>query len=94
MHLAVFKEIVMRLKSVYWDSKTSERIVSHLKVPNQMKKIVTIVGARPQFIKLAPLAPLLDREFEHTIIHTGQHYDKNMSAIFLKKCILENQIFN
>jgi UDP-GlcNAc3NAcA epimerase len=51
----------------------------------QMKKIVTIVGARPQFIKLAPLAPLLDREFEHTIIHTGQHYDKNMSAIFFEE---------
>ncbi len=46
------------------------------------KTIITIVGARPQFIKLAPLCPQLDQHFNHIVIHTGQHFDKNMSQIF------------
>jgi UDP-GlcNAc3NAcA epimerase len=50
-----------------------------------MKKIMTIVGARPQFIKLAPLAKLLDPISEHTIIHTGQHFDDNMSQVFFEQ---------
>ena len=47
-------------------------------------KIVTVLGARPQFIKAATLsrAILTHPEIEEVIIHTGQHYDENMSQVF------------
>src|SRR5580765_3794734 len=50
-------------------------------------KILTIVGARPQFIK----AVMVSRAFQHypkireKILHTGQHYDFNMSGVFIKE---------
>ena len=48
-----------------------------------MKKIFSIVGARPHFIKAAPLMQVLsESKFELKTIHTGQHYDTNMSDIF------------
>ncbi len=45
-------------------------------------KIVTVLGARPQFIKAAPVSRELRRVHEELIVHTGQHYDALMSDIF------------
>lgn len=59
-------------------------------------KIITIVGARPQFVKAAALS----REFskhnniEEIIIHTGQHFDKNMSAIFFDEMEIPHPKYN
>ena len=48
-------------------------------------KIVTVVGARPQFIKAAAGSRALRREHTEILVHTGQHYDANMSDIFFQE---------
>ena len=45
-------------------------------------KVVTIVGARPQFIKAAAVSRVLRDRHEETLVHTGQHYDYEMSGVF------------
>ena len=47
-----------------------------------MTKIVTIVGTRPELIRLSRVIPKLDRDFEHTLIHTGQNYDFSLNEVF------------
>jgi UDP-N-acetylglucosamine 2-epimerase (non-hydrolysing) len=48
-------------------------------------KVVSIVGARPQFVKLAPVAAALSAGgHAHVIVHTGQHYDERMSDVFFE----------
>ena len=54
-----------------------------------MKKIVTVIGARPQFIKAAVISRLVRNEFsdrfQEILVHTGQHYDANMSDVFFRE---------
>jgi UDP-N-acetylglucosamine 2-epimerase (non-hydrolysing) len=46
-------------------------------------KVLSVVGARPQLVKLAPVAHAFARtEHQHVIVHTGQHYDVNLSDVF------------
>ena len=47
-------------------------------------KIVSIVGARPQFIKYGPLGKKLKENFDEILIHTGQHYDEKMSDLLFR----------
>jgi UDP-N-acetylglucosamine 2-epimerase len=58
------------------------------------KIIATIVGARPQFIKAAPLSRALSSTFNEKLIHTGQHYDYGMSDIFFKEMGLRAPDYN
>jgi UDP-N-acetylglucosamine 2-epimerase len=47
-----------------------------------MKKIVTITGIRPDFIRMSKVFEKLDENFHHIMIHSGQHYDDELSKIF------------
>ena len=44
--------------------------------------VMTVVGARPQFVKAAPLSRALRRRVRELLVHTGQHYDREMSQAF------------
>jgi len=58
-------------------------------------KIATIVGARPQFIKEAVVGEELRKAgFEHVLVHTGQHYDYNMSEVFFKSLEIKEPDYN
>jgi len=61
-----------------------------------MIKIVTILGARPQFIKASPLSTLFKYSpyFKEIIIHTGQHYNFVMSEIFFKELKIPKPHYN
>ena len=57
-------------------------------------KIVTIVGARPQFIKAAAVSRVLRRQIREVLVHTGQHYDGNMSQVFFEELEIPPPDFN
>jgi UDP-GlcNAc3NAcA epimerase len=61
-----------------------------------MKKIITVIGARPQFIKAAALSRqfLNHNILEETIVHTGQHFDDKMSEIFFREMKIPQPVYN
>ncbi|MFC6724178.1 non-hydrolyzing UDP-N-acetylglucosamine 2-epimerase [Halobium palmae] len=48
-------------------------------------KVLSIVGARPQFVKAFPVSRALASEHEEVLVHTGQHYDEEMSDVFFEE---------
>ncbi|MFM7006409.1 MAG: non-hydrolyzing UDP-N-acetylglucosamine 2-epimerase [Flavobacteriales bacterium] len=62
------------------------------------KKILTVIGARPQIIKAAALSRAIQTNFqtelEEILVHTGQHYDENMSAIFFSELGIPEPHYN
>ena len=61
-----------------------------------MRRILTVVGARPQFIKAAAVSRVLrvEPELDEVLVHTGQHYDDNMSEIFFDELELPRPNYN
>lgn len=61
-----------------------------------MKKIVSILGARPQFIKAAVLSRIIleNKEFTEVLVHTGQHFDTNMSEVFFEEMDIPKPNYN
>jgi len=52
---------------------------------NERMKVMTIVGTRPEIIRLSEIIKLFDRHFEHVLVHTGQNYDARLNDIFFKE---------
>ena len=65
---------------------------------NQRKKIITIVGARPQIIKSSAISravkTVFSEQLEEIIVHTGQHYDENMSKVFFEEMNIPTPNYN
>ena len=63
-------------------------------------KIDIIAGARPNFMKIAPIIKVIENkkksgvDIDYRLIHTGQHYDKNMSGDFFKELKIPSPHFN
>src|SRR5690554_4288914 len=57
-------------------------------------KLITIIGARPQFIKAAPFSNVFRKRHKEILVHTGQHYDSNMSDIFFAELGIPKPNYN
>ena len=58
------------------------------------KKIITVTGIRPDFIRMSEIFKKLDVYFDHTLIHTGQHFDKLLSDVFFDELEIRKPDYN
>ena len=59
-----------------------------------MVKVMTILGTRPEIIRLSRIIPKLDKNFDHTLVHTGQNYDYSLNKVFDDLGLREPDIFS
>src|SRR6186713_2980816 len=77
-----------------WQTTTRASRADKLRPPvsphrsSRLPTVVTVVGARPQFVKLAPLSRALRRHVREVLVHTGQHYDRELSDVFFSELTL------
>lgn len=57
-------------------------------------KLLTVVGARPQFVKASAVSRVLRKTHTEILVHTGQHYDRNMSAVFFDELDIPHPDYN
>ncbi len=48
-------------------------------------KLITVVGTRPELIRLSQIIRVFDKKFNHILIHTNQNYDKNLNKVFFNQ---------
>ena len=59
-----------------------------------MKTIITVSGIRPDFIRMSSIFKKLDNNFNHILIHTGQHFDKLLSDVFFDELEIRKPDYN
>ena len=59
-----------------------------------MKTVVTVTGIRPDFIRMSEVFKKLDENFNHVLIHSGQHYEKLLSDTFFEELKIREPNYN
>jgi UDP-N-acetylglucosamine 2-epimerase len=55
-------------------------------------KLMTILGTRPEIIRLSAVIRTADKYFDHVLVHTGQNYDPNLNDIFFKELEMKSLV--
>ena len=56
-------------------------------------KVMTVLGTRPEIIRLSRVIPKLEKYFDHTLVHTGQNYDYELNQVFLEDLKIQKPRF-
>lgn len=74
--------------------KTQANVTSQPNIPGRVMKVLSVVGARPEFIQAARVSQAIRAKHQEVLVHTGQHYDHEMSEVFFKQLGLPTPDYN